>query len=223
MNTTTPDTQKTEAKKSWRWWQNNTAATNSTTSDKSPDIVICAEELKDEDEDEDDDQIDNSKMDCSSSIAQSSLVVHHSIHSKESEDIESTTSIKSKPWVSKKLKQPTITSQDDDEDDQNTLGTTQSINKLESNSTKIKGNDKMTPPSSLINTAPSMSSSTVPVYNFNPEAEQPPRRKSLETTALFSGIKVSGFFQLLYTFIDHNDIQAKFGKWVNRSDGNKDQ
>ncbi|KAF1802828.1 hypothetical protein V8B55DRAFT_1483497 [Mucor lusitanicus] len=202
MNSTAPDTPKTEAKKSWRWWQSNTATANPTTSDKSPDIVICAEELKDED----DDQIDGNKMDCSSSIAQSSLVVHHSIHSKESEDIASTTSIKSKPWVSKKLKQPTITGQDDDNDedeDQNTLGTTQSINKLESNSTKIKANDKTTPSSSLMNTAPSVSSSTVPVYNFNPEAEQP-RRKSQETTALFSGIK------------------AKFGKWVNRSDGNKD-
>ncbi|GAN09641.1 hypothetical protein MAM1_0280d09172 [Mucor ambiguus] len=199
MSSTTPDTQKTEAKKSWRWWQNSTATSNSTTSDKFSDIVICAEELKDED----DNQNEDNKMDCSSSIAQSSLVVHHSIHSKESEDIASTTSIKSKPWISKKLKQPTITSQDDDEDDQNTLGATQSINKLESNSTKIKGNDKTTPDSSLINAAPSISSSTVPMYNFNPEAEQP-RRKSLETTALFSGIK------------------AKFGKWVNRSDGNKD-
>ncbi|KAL9557054.1 hypothetical protein MBANPS3_001580 [Mucor bainieri] len=200
MSSTTPDTQKTEAKKGWKWWQNSATPSNSTASDKSPDIVICAkEELKDED----DDQTDGNKMDCSSSIAQSSLVVHHSIHSKESEDIASTASIKSKPWVSKKLKQPTIASQDDDEDDQNTLGTTQSINKLESNSTKIKGNDRTTPSSSLMNTAPSISSSTVPVYNFNPEAEQP-RRKSLETTALFSGIK------------------AKFGKWVNRSDGNKD-
>ncbi|CAO0797565.1 unnamed protein product [Mucor circinelloides] len=198
MNSTSPDTQKTEAKKSWRWWQNNTTNTPSTPN-KSFDIVICSEELKDED----DDQIDSNKLDCSSSIAQSSLVVHHSIHSKESEDIASTTSIKSKPWVSKKLKQPTITSQDDDEDDQNTLGTTQSTNNIESNSTKIKGNDKATPPSSLMNTAPSISSSTVPVYNFNTETEQP-RRKSLETTALFSGIK------------------AKFGKWVNRSDGSKD-
>lgn len=216
MNSTSPDTQKTEAKKSWRWWQNNTTNTTSTPN-KSSDIVICSEELKDED----DDQIDSNKLDCSSSIAQSSLVVHHSIHSKESEDIASTTSIKSKPWVSKKLKQPTITSQDDDEDDQNTLGTTQSTNNIESNSTKIKDNDKATPPSSLMNTAPSISSSTVPVYNFNTETEQP-RRKSLETTALFSGIKVSGSAVSFRVFINRNDMQAKFGKWVNRSDGNKD-
>ncbi|KAK4514563.1 40S ribosomal protein S25 [Mucor velutinosus] len=191
MNSTTPDTQKIKAKKSWRWWQNNAATTNSTTLDKSPDVVVRAEELRDEDED----QIDSNKLNCSSSIAQSSLVVHHSIHSKESEDIASTTSIKSKPWVSKKLRPPTATGQDDDEDDQNTLGTTQSINKIESNSTKIKENYKTASSSSLMNATPSISSSTVPVYNFNPEPEQPRRS---------SGIK------------------AKFGRWVNRSNGNKD-
>ncbi|KAG1063477.1 hypothetical protein G6F42_027204 [Rhizopus arrhizus] len=72
-----------------------------------------------------------------------------------------------------------------------------------------------------MNTAPSISSSTVPVYNFNTETEQP-RRKSLETTALFSGIKVSGSAVSFRVFINRNDMQAKFGKWVNRSDGSKD-
>lgn len=199
MNPTVSDTQKTDHKKSWRWWQNNT--TNmSTTTTKSPDIVICSEELDDED-----DQVESNKIDGSSSIAQSSLVVHHSIHSKESEDIASTTSIKSKPWVSKKLKQPTIASQDEAEDDQNTLGATQSINKVETNSTKIKNNDKTTPSSSLMNTTPSITSSTVPVYNFNPEAQQS-RRKSTET-ALFSGIKVGwGFSRFPHHFIYQNTI-----------------
>lgn len=198
MNPTVSDTQKTDHKKSWRWWQNNT--TNTSTATKSPDIVICSEELDDED-----DQVESNKIDGSSSIAQSSLVVHHSIHSKESEDIASTTSIKSKPWVSKKLMQPTIASQDEAEDDQNTLGATQSINKVETNSTKIKNNDKTTPSSSLLNTTPSITSSTVPVYNFNPEAQQP-RRKSTET-ALFSGIKVGwDFSRFPHHFIYQNTI-----------------
>jgi hypothetical protein len=198
MNPTISDTQKTEHKKSWRWWQNNT--TNTSTTTKSPDIVICSEELKDED-----DQVESNKIDYSSSIAQSSLVVHHSIHSKESEDIASTTSIKSKPWVSKKLKQPPIASQDEVEDDHNTLGAVQQINKTETNSTKIKNNDKITPSSSLMNATPSITSSTVPVYNFNPEAQQP-RRKSTET-ALFSGIKVSwAFLSFPHHFIYQNTI-----------------
>ncbi|CEP16522.1 hypothetical protein [Parasitella parasitica] len=192
MNSILSDSQKTEHKRSWKWWQNST---NSTA--KSPSNMICSRELEG-------DHIKHHGLDCSSSIAQSSLVVHHSVHSKESEDIASTASIKSKPWVSRKLKQSTIVSQDDeDEDDQNTIGTTQSINKIETNGTNIKSRERETPPASLINAAPSITSSTIPVLDYNPEAQQP-RRKSLETAALFSGIK------------------AKLGKWVNRTDNTKD-
>ncbi|KAI8639894.1 hypothetical protein BD408DRAFT_420713 [Parasitella parasitica] len=193
MNSGLSDSRKTEHKKSWKWWQNSA---NSTA--KPPANVICSEELEG-------DQIGNCGLDYSSSIAQSSLLVHHSIHSKESEDIASTASIKSKPWASKTLKQAAVASQDDneDEDDQSTLGTTQSLNKIKTNCTNVKSRDRETPSPSPINTVPSITSSTIPVLDYNPGAQQS-RRKSMETAALFSGIK------------------AKLGKWVYRSDNTKD-
>lgn len=234
MNSIPADSQKHETKKSWKWWQSNANTPPLTPTSKSPEIVICAKDKEKDnynDDGDDDDQAGNNKLDCSSSIAQSSLMVHYSIHSKESEDIASTTSIKSKPWVSKKLKQPTRTAatnssksdNDDDvdneeeedegkqkeQDDQNTLEIGQSINKIETNSTKVKTSDKTTPSSSLMNTAPSASSSTVPVYNFNiNDVQQPPplspHRKSLETTALFSGIKVS--YAAIYSITPFNKV-----------------
>lgn len=100
--------------------------------------------------------------DCASSLAPSSLVVHRSIHSKESDDILSTASIKSKPWISQKLKR--------------TISPTQ----------EEPTNKPTTPSSSLLLNVPSITSSTVPVVNFDQEQ----RRKNSDVV-LLSGIKVS--------------------------------
>ncbi|GAA5802758.1 Mitochondrial inner membrane m-AAA protease component [Helicostylum pulchrum] len=85
-------------------------------------------------------------FDYVSSIAPSSLIVQHSIHSKES-DILSTTSIKSKPWISQKAKT--------------------SISPTQEESIKSDKNRLATPASSLLMNVPSKSSSTVPVINYD--------------------------------------------------------
>lgn len=101
-----------------------------------------------------------------SSIAPSSLIVQHSIHSKES-DILSTTSIKSKPWISQKAKT--------------------SISPTQEESIKSDTNRLTTPASSLLMNVPSKSSSTVPVINYDINKQG---RKNNDA-ALFSGIRVS--------------------------------
>lgn len=157
----------------WKWWQ----------ASKTPDY---------------NDNID------STSIAPSSLVVHHSIHSKESDDMLSTASIKSKPWISQKLKNTSIGPTQEEEErelalevvnevDQNAMDTLQPQNKTETNSRDkitassptitITTNSNNNDSTSLLNNAPSVTSTTVPVINFNPHS------KGSDNT-VFSGIKV---------------------------------
>ncbi|KAG2233708.1 hypothetical protein INT48_009452 [Thamnidium elegans] len=119
----------------WKWWQSPSKST----------------EVED--------------LDYVSSIAPSSLIVQHSIHSKES-DILSTTSIKSKPWISQKAKT--------------------SISPTQEESIKSEKNRLTTPASSLLMNVPSKSSSTVPVINYDINKQG---RKNNDA-ALFSGIRV---------------------------------
>ncbi|KAI8095554.1 hypothetical protein BDF21DRAFT_393871 [Thamnidium elegans] len=118
----------------WKWWQSPSKST----------------EVED--------------LDYVSSIAPSSLIVQHSIHSKES-DILSTTSIKSKPWISQKAKT--------------------SISPTQEESIKSEKNRLTTPASSLLMNVPSKSSSTVPVINYDINKQG---RKNNDA-ALFSGIR----------------------------------
>jgi hypothetical protein len=175
----------TNKKSSWRWWQHNSSDHNnkSPESDNNDDQVL-----------EEEDTV--GKQDCSLSIAQSSLLVHRSIHSKESEDINSTTSIISKPWVSQPH-QPCSSSVTKFDEEESVL---QSIDKAESDVSIAKNLDNnnnnnsnaavVTPASSSLMNVPSMTSSTVPVINFKPEQDQRHRRKSSDTP-LFSGFKVN--------------------------------
>lgn len=136
------DNKKAAKKSAWKWWQKKN-------SDNNINIMEHQEEV--------------------ASIAQSSLIVQHSVYS---EDITSTASIKSKPWA------PTI-----DNEDTSTI-----VNHVESN---VKSSTLRASNSSAVN-PPSISSSTVPVYNFQPE---PTRSDSI----LFSGIKVKLIVQLQTT------------------------
>lgn len=67
-------------KSPWKWWQNKL---------KNPEIVITSDQ------------------DRASTITQSSLIVQHSLNSNQSEEIASTTSIISKPYVLKDINQDT--------------------------------------------------------------------------------------------------------------------
>lgn len=137
-------------KSSWKWWQNKPQ--------KTPDISITSDNRNEV-----------------ASIAQSSLIVQHSIYSKESEDITSTTSIKSKPWV----QSPVVNVENEDT-------TSTIVNNVESN---VKSSTlKATPSSSsFLQAVPSITSSTVPVYNYQPD----PTKSKSSDTVLFSGIKVN--------------------------------
>lgn len=133
---------KISKKAAWKWWWQSNNNNNSNNNNK-----------------------DDDNCDCASSLAPSSLMVHRSIHSKESDDILSTASIKSKPWISQK----------------STISPTQEdINK------------PTTPSSSFMLNVPSITSSTVPVINFEQE-----QRKKNSDVELFSGIKVSFFFYII--------------------------
>lgn len=185
-------------KSSWRWWQSN--------NNKSAEMVRAANN-----KDEEVDNNNNNSHDCNSSIAQSSLVVQHSIHSRESDDVLSTTSIKSKPWISQKLKSAAAstcpTQQEQEEENVGQDITTEAAAvplpqspaaidaKRESYKSDNDPTSTTTPCSSLFQNVPSITSSTVPVINFDPNKERA-RRRSFDNL-LFSGIRVS---QSLYVY-----------------------
>jgi hypothetical protein len=185
------NSQKSNNKRSsWRWWQhnNNSSNSDSSKSDKNPENDSNDDNLVIDEEG----STTTGKQDCSLSIAQSSLLVYHSIHSKESEDITSTTSIKSKPWISQQY-QPCSSSVTKFDEEETVL---EPNNKAESNPSANKNLDNnnsntaiVTPSSSLLMNVPSMISSTAPVINYKPEQDQRHRRKSSDN-ALFSGFKV---------------------------------
>ncbi|KAG1462670.1 hypothetical protein G6F56_005462 [Rhizopus delemar] len=150
--------QPTKAKKNtWKWWQT-----------KNP-------------EEEGEQTSPTISIEENDSLAPSSLLAQRSIHSRESDDMESTTSVKSKAWTFhlKSENSPLAEEQDD----------AIPANNLEGN---IGHRRSQTPPSSLLHPVPSITSSTIPVFNYNMDE---PRRKSLD-----------GFF--------FPGLRAKLGKWV---------
>ncbi|KAG0765452.1 hypothetical protein G6F57_002201 [Rhizopus arrhizus] len=146
-------------KNTWKWWQTAKNIDDEYTNSMSPEE--------------------------NNSLAPSSLVAQRSIHSRESDDMASTTSIKSKAWTFHIKEEGSPLSEEQEEED------TIPANNVEGN---ICHRNDQTPPSSVLLSVPSVTSSTIPVFNYNMDE---PRRKS-----------VDGFF--------FPGLRAKLGKWVSK-------
>lgn len=143
-------------KTTWKWWQSN----------KQMNLSM---DISDEND----------------SITPSSLVPQRSIHSRESEDIASTTSIKSKPWVFRREEDSALAEQEEEEELQNVKDDMI----MPENSIEGNGSSKNIQYSPKLHLVPSITSSTIPVINYSLDE---PRRKSIDTF-FFPGLRVRTF------------------------------
>ncbi|KAI8967587.1 hypothetical protein BDF20DRAFT_840135 [Mycotypha africana] len=188
MNTTAApqQQQKTHKKNYWKWWINH-SSNNNTRNNTAADNIKSFFPYSNMSSDSNGDK---------SSLAPSSLIVHCSIHSKESEDI-STTSIKSKPYTTVYIKPHEKDLPEDPSSDRQLQSPLWHL-RPNSRANMADGRDDLpshcTPTSSMTGRGPSVTSSTVPVYNFNPNND---KRKSSDMLGLTS-------------------LRSKFIKWVNK-------